>query len=217
MPELSYCKKMPGLRIGIIDSGINPAHPHVQGAPVSGARIGLYQNTSGDMLDYLGHGTAVAGAIRSHCAEAELFIAKVFDKTLQTRTEVILRAIAWCTEQQVQIINLSLGTHNAAHSAAFEEWASKVTLISAAGALPGGLKGVVTVSEDPELQRDEWKRTGDLTFLASGRPRPIPGRSEEENLGGVSFAVANFTGLAARQWLLTRQLPWEPDSQWSGC
>ena len=207
----------PVVRIGIIDSGINPAHPHVQGGVIAGARIGLYQNTPGDMLDYLGHGTAVAGAIRSHCAEAELFIAKVFDKTLNTRAEMILRAIEWCVDRQVHIVNLSLGTHNEAHRAVFEEWATKVTLISADGALPGGLPGVVTVSEDAALRRDEWKQTGPLEFAASGRPRPIPGRSEEENLGGVSFAVANFTGLAAQALLLTRRLPWEPAFPLSGC
>ncbi len=208
----------PVVRVGIVDSGINPSHPHVQGgAAITGVRVGLYQNTPGDILDYLGHGTAVAGAIRSHCAVAELFVAKVFDKTLNTRAEVILRAIEWCFEQDVHLINLSLGTHNAAHRQAFEEWATKVTLISADGALPGGLPGVVTVSQDAALRRDEWKQTGPLAFASSGRPRPIPGRSEEENLGGVSFAVANFTGLAANALLLTRQLPWEPASPLSDC
>lgn len=203
----------PVVRIGIIDSGINPAHPHVQGnGAILGARIGLYRNTPGDMLDYLGHGTAVAGAIRSHCADAELFIAKVFDRTLHTRAETILRAMEWCFEHEVQIVNLSLGTHNPAHRAVFEDWASKVTLISAEGSLPGGLPGVITVSEDASLRREEWKRTGPLAFAASGRPRPIPGRSEEQNLGGVSFAVANFTGLVAQSLLLTRRLPWGPDS-----
>lgn len=205
------------MRIGIIDSGINPAHPHVQGGPISGARIGLYQNTPGEILDYLGHGTAVAGAIRSHCPDAELIIAKVFDKTLNTRAEVILRAIEWCVEQDVQMINLSLGTHNTAHSAAFEQWAAQVPLLSAAGALPGGLNRVITVSEDPSLRRDQWMRIGPFAFAASGHPRPIPGRSEQENLGGVSFAVANFTGLAAQSLLLTRRLPWEPDCPSSGC
>lgn len=205
------------MRIGIIDSGINPAHPHVQGGPVSGARIGLYQNTPGEILDYLGHGTAVAGAIRSHCPEADLRIAKVFDKTLNTRAEMILRAIEWCVAEEVQIINLSLGTHNDAHAAAFAEWAAKVMLVSAADALPGGLPGVITVSEDRTLARVQWRQIGTMAFAASGHPRPIPGRTEEQNLGGVSFAVANFTGLIAKSLLLTRRLPWEPDCRSSDC
>ncbi len=199
------------IRIGIIDSGINPAHPHIGKAKIiAGARIGLYQNDSNDFLDFLGHGTAVAGAILSHCPDAELCIAKVFDKTLNTRIEVILRAIAWCVEDcEVELVNLSLGTHNPSHHAAFAEWAAKATLIAAAGSLPGGIDGVVTVSENPSLSRSEHRRTGKFTFDSSGRPRPIPGRSEQDNLGGVSFAVANFTGLAAKEQMTTRRLPWE--------
>ena len=122
---------------------------------------------------------------------------------------MILRAIEWRFEDDVHLINLSLGTHNASHRLAFEEWATKVTLISADGALPGGLSGVVTVSQDAALRRDEWNQTGPLAFAASGRPRPIP--------GGVSFAVANFTGLAANALLPTRRLPWEPVSQLTDC
>ncbi len=204
-------------RIGVIDSGVNPSHPHVAGAAIQGARIGLYQNAEGEYLDYLGHGTAVAAAILSHCPQAELYIAKVFDKTLNTRAEVILRAIEWCVSRQVDWINLSLGTHNPAHREAFTEWAGRVTLISAEGSLPGGLPGVVTVAPDDALRRAEWVRKGELRFAASGRPRPIPGRTEDENLGGVSFAVANFTGHAAAAWLATGRLPWEPDFPSSDC
>jgi hypothetical protein len=34
-------------------------------------------------------------------------------------------------------------------------------------------------------------------FYASGFPRPIPGVTPEKNLKGLSFAVANVTGLVA--------------------
>ena len=39
---------------------------------------------------------------------------------------------------------------------------------------------------------------GGSAFLASGFPRPIPGVSPARNLGGISFAVANVTGVLAR-------------------
>jgi hypothetical protein len=100
-------------------------------------------------------------------------------------------------EQGADAVNLSLGTHNAAHTDAFVEWARRVPLIAAAEALPGSLTGVVTVEADAALRRDEWKALGGMRFAASPHPRPIPGRDEADNLGGVSFAVANFTGLAA--------------------
>jgi hypothetical protein len=37
-----------------------------------------------------------------------------------------------------------------------------------------------------------------LRLRASGYPRPIPGVPPERNLRGVSFAVANATGVIAR-------------------
>jgi hypothetical protein len=38
---------------------------------------------------------------------------------------------------------------------------------------------------------------GSIAARASGYPRPIPGLAPERNLRGVSFAVANVTGLLA--------------------
>jgi len=202
------------IRIGVVDSGVHPTHPHLESVRIhAGARIGLYQNDANDFLDFQGHGTAVAAAILSHCPDAELCIAKVFDKTLNTRVEVILRALSWCIEEQgATWVNLSLGTNNPSHRDLFQPWIAKATLIAAAGSLPGGMEGVITVEEDTQLARTEFRRVGKHCFQASGRPRPIPGRAETDNLSGVSFAVANLTGLAAKQWLTTRRTPWEaPD------
>jgi hypothetical protein len=36
-----------------------------------------------------------------------------------------------------------------------------------------------------------------LSFVAPGFPRPIPGVPPDKNLKGLSFAVANVTGLLA--------------------
>ncbi|BDC52770.1 hypothetical protein F183_A50850 [Bryobacterales bacterium F-183] len=199
------------LKIGVVDSGVNPAHPHIGGEHriAAGAGIGLYRIEPGAYLDYLGHGTAVCGAICSHSDQCQLLIAKVFDRTLNTRAEMILRGIEWCVEQGADAVNLSLGTHNPAHGDAFAEWASKVPLVAAAGALPGGLTGVITIEADASLVRDAWRRIEGLRFAASPHPRPIPGRDEADNLGGVSFAVANFTGLAAAYRQQHGCWPWQ--------
>jgi hypothetical protein len=188
-------------RIAIIDSGVNPAHPHV-GSLVGGIQMGRYQDSAA-YLDYLGHGTAVAGAIHGTCPQAGLLIVKVFDRTLATRIDILIRALEWSLDQDVNLINLSLGTSNAAHAVLFQPVVDRavsrgVCLISAAGQLPGDLPGVLRVRGEP-LPREEWRRDGE-TFVASLHPRPIPGRTAEENLAGVSFAVANFTGLLARRW-----------------
>jgi hypothetical protein len=68
--------------------------------------------------------------------------------------------------------------------------------------LPGSLPGVVSVTMDMALPRDVCELTvdpnGSVTAKACGYPRPIPGVAPERNLMGLSFAVANVSGLIAR-------------------
>ena len=40
--------------------------------------------------------------------------------------------------------------------------------------------------------------SGEVRFYASGYPRSLPGVPRKRNLSGISFAVANMTGLIAR-------------------
>ena len=189
---------MPRVGVAIIDSGINPRHPHVTGVTegrcfVPGEDPGLY-------LDYLGHGTAVAGAICEKTSDVSLYIAKVFHQQLVTSIEVLLEAFDWCLVQPVALINLSLGTPNEAHREAFAERVAEATarhirIIAAAGALPGTLSGVTAVTWDDAIPRDTYSPT----YAACGWPRPIPGRPPNHNLHGISFAVANVTGCLARE------------------
>lgn len=191
------------IRVAIIDSGVNPAHPHVGGV-AGGIAIGARQD-SALYLDYLGHGTAVAGVIREKAPNAELLIAKVFDRTLNTSIDRLLRAIDWAISERADLINLSLGTTNEEHRASFEAAVSRAaaagaTLIAAHAALPGSLAGVIGVDVDWSCPRESYRhemRDGQRCFLASGYPRPIPSQPVERNLSGVSFAVANMTGFAA--------------------
>ena len=67
--------------------------------------------------------------------------------------------------------------------------------------LPGSLPGAIGVLLDWSCPRHSVRiagREGSPVFLASGFPRPIPGVSPARNLGGISFAVANVTGVLAR-------------------
>ena len=67
--------------------------------------------------------------------------------------------------------------------------------------LPGTLSGVVSVGLDWSLPREQCvvqvDADGEVRVTASGFPRPIPGVPPERNLKGLSFAVANATGLLA--------------------
>ena len=164
-----------------------------------------------DYLDRLGHGTAVTAAIREKAPGAEVLIARVFDRRLDTTVDALVAAIQWGVTQGAHLINLSLGTANAGHA---ERLQAAVSAATAAGAwviaageqegtrwLPGSLDQVVSVALDWTLPREACvvePREGSLPLVrASGFPRPIPGLPPERNLKGLSFAVANATGLLA--------------------
>src|SRR5574341_1103622 len=107
------------VRVAIIDSGVNPAHPHVAG--VAGGVCINADGESQNYLDYVGHGTAVAGAIREKAPEALLYAVKVFDQNLRTNAGTIIRAIEWAIENEMSVVNLSLGTVNQSHRQRFEQ------------------------------------------------------------------------------------------------
>jgi hypothetical protein len=184
------------MRIAVIDSGIHDGHPHV--GRVAGSVHFTSDGEGSDPVDRLGHGTAVAGAIREKVPAADLFAVKVFDRRLSVSIGAILRALAWCRAERMDAINLSLGTPNEDHRAPLmAAIADNGVLISAAHLLPGGLPGVVGVAADETCPRDTFRRRGGI-FLASPYPRPIPGVPPSRNLYGVSFAVANMTGFVVR-------------------
>ena len=184
------------MKIAIIDSGIHFGHPHV--GAIAGAVAITPEGESDDAVDRLGHGTAVAGCIREKAPDAELYAVKVFDRRLSANIGVILRALEWCRAHRMDIVNLSLGTQNAAHRDAFvQALEDDLVVISAAHVLPGTLPEVIGVAADPACPRDAF-RYRDGVFYASPFPRPIPGVPVAHNLHGTSFAVANLTGLAAR-------------------
>ena len=187
-----------GVRVAVIDSGVNADHPHVGG--VAGG-IGIEGD---DYVDRLGHGTAVAAAIREKAPEALLYAVKVFDRALSTNIETLARALEWCIAERMDVINLSLGTLNPAHRERFERLADAgaVLVIPEENAvLPSSLPFVIPVALDWECPREGYRfvvtDSGPI-FYASGYPRPIPGVPPERNLHGLSFAVANMTGFVAR-------------------
>lgn len=196
------------VRIGVLDTGVCPTHPHV-GKIVDGVTITV-DGAIGGYDDSLGHGTAVAAVIHHLNPEADLVAVKIFDRKLATSLPVVIRAIDWCLEHDIQVINLSLGTLNPEHRSAFEEvvaraQAARALIVSAlemngAAALPGSLAGVIGVVEtDPSdgVEYRAYQRYGKLVYTAPPFPRDIPGVPREYNLKGVSFAVARVSARLA--------------------
>src|SRR5580658_9616103 len=158
------------MRVAVIDSGVHEGHPHV-GRVAALVHI-TADGLGSDPVDRLGHGTAVAAAIREKVPEADLFSVKVFDRRLSAKIQAIVRALAWCRDQRMDLINLSLGTGNPEHrESLMEAVADNAIVISAAEMLPGSLPGVVGVAADPSCPRGEFRHSGG-TYFASPYPRP---------------------------------------------
>lgn len=200
------------MRVAVVDSGIHAGHPHV-GTVAGGIHFRADGTTDDDWMDRLGHGTAVAAAIREKSPGVELIAVRVFERTLATSAEILARAIEWAAADGASLINLSLGTPNPAHRSLLETAVANAgrkgaTVVSAARHedvewLPGSLHGAVGVLLDWDCPREEIRRQatddGRRVYAASGFPRPIPGVPPERNLKGISFAVANVTGCLARE------------------
>ena len=199
------------VRVAVIDSGVHASHPHVGGV-AGGVGISADGSEHDDYVDRLGHGTAVTAVIREKAPAAEIFVIKVFDRELAATGTALVAACRRALRERADLVNLSLGTTNPEHAAALTAVVAELTasgaLIVAAGEqegvrwLPGSLEGVCGVTLDWSLDRNEIRSTvaaGRMSYRASGYPRPIPGVPVERNLKGLSFAVANVTGVLAAQ------------------
>ena len=198
-----------GVRVAVIDSGIHTANPHIN-AKVSGINL-TGETEDADFVDRLGHGTAVSAAILEKAPAVELFAIRVFDRTLATSAALLARAIERAAEHNCRLINLSLGTPNAVRAEMLEQAVQQAiaygAIVISARELngtqwfPGSLAGVICVLLDPDCPRHALRidRISEQPVLrASPFPRPILGVPPERNLQGISFAVANVTGMIAR-------------------
>lgn len=202
------------VRIAVIDSGVQPTHPHILPAgldPGFGVmRDGSVVTGADSTMDRLGHGTAVMAAIQQWAPMARCTPVRVFDDALRASPRALVTAIGQCVDQGFDLVNLSLGTTNEEHRAVFgmvaeEALDAGVVLIAASDVAgtpcyPGALESVIGVGLDWDCPREFCQPSGvaGACFTASGHPRPIEGVPQRRNLHGVSFAVANVTGFAAR-------------------
>ena len=153
-----------GVRVAVIDSGVHPSHPHV-GLVAEGVSVGPDGGLGPDAVDRLGHGTAVAAAIRDHAADCGIVPVKVFDRELRATVDALDAAIDWAVGAGAHVINLSLGTANPAHEARLAAAVARarragVWLVAAAEQdgtrwLPGAIAETVAVRLDWTRDRHE--------------------------------------------------------------
>ncbi|HEX3827735.1 MAG TPA: S8 family serine peptidase [Sporichthyaceae bacterium] len=173
-----------GIKIAVVDSGINNAHPDL--ARVSGGED-LLANPTGWEHDTISHGTHCAGIIggrpgaglRGFSPGAEVIALRVLPGG---RFSTLLAALDHCIEAEVDVVNLSLGSTSA----------STLVLGKLAQAKAAGVACVVAAGNTggpvqfPGLSRDV------LTVAAVGRVGEFPATSRHARQ--VPFQVDPFTG-----------------------
>jgi hypothetical protein len=108
-----------GARVAIIDSGVEDGHPMV--GRVDGAMV-VEDVPDSDTKrvverahpDLYGHGTAIAGIVRSMAPACELWSVQVLGPSLKGRAGSLVAAVRWAVEQKFDVINLSLSTSSTA-------------------------------------------------------------------------------------------------------
>ncbi len=103
-----------GVRVCIVDSGVDADHPWV--GPIQGA-VAVSQDADGELTvvddpegDLFGHGTACAAIVRKLAPECEIHSVRVLGGELTGSGPILLHGLRWAIEQRFEVINLSLST-----------------------------------------------------------------------------------------------------------
>lgn len=186
---------MPELRIGIVDSG----HSDAQAALVLDGRCFRLADDGLDELpltpDVLGHGSAVIQAISARAPEARLSVAQVFDGRGVTSPLQIAAALHWLAEQDVRLVNLSLGVRQdrpILREAVADLLGAGVLVCASSPArgepvFPAAYPGVIRVTGDARCAEGEWSWL-DSPFADFGAAVKVGGQA------GASLGCAAFCG-----------------------
>ena len=120
-----------GVRVAVIDSGIEDGHPLVgkvqQAIAVEDSDDDEVEFVEGPHDDLYGHGTACAGLIRAMAPEVELVSVRVLGPDLKGSAYTFAHGLEWCIEHGVNVVNLSLSTANEDYAETFYELIDQAT------------------------------------------------------------------------------------------
>ena len=118
-----------GIRVCIVDSGVDGTHPLVgaiQGASAVAegpdGELTVAEDTDGDLY---GHGTACAGIVRQLAPDCEIHSIRVLGGELTGTGPILLHGLSWAIDQRFEVINLSLSTTKSKFAAELRELADR--------------------------------------------------------------------------------------------
>jgi subtilisin family serine protease len=206
-----------GVRVAILDSGIDSSHPLVGGV-ADFVTVVLDEDSpegvrfeSGEHEDLYGHGTACAAVIRGLAPEVELVSVRVLGANLKGTANVFANGLRWCLEHDVAIASLSLSTTNVRHAETFYGLVDAATfqgmlIVSAMNndhkrTIPSEYAGVFSVACAPGADRERFwfNPAGPAEWGAPGIDVEVAWNGHQTIVGtGNSFAAPVIAGHLAR-------------------
>lgn len=206
-----------GIRIAVLDSGIEFDHPDLAGLKCADDMQIIETELRpeikpGGGIDVYGHGTAIAGIIHRLAPEAEIGSFRVLDAYNLSKTDIIREGAQQALARNYHILNCSFGCGLPDHIHRYKSWVDQayvmgVHVVSACSnddfrkpEWPGAFASVITVDFRQLAAEDLYYRPGNLVeFVANGDRVEVPWRNKGRKLkSGSSFAAPHATAFLAR-------------------
>jgi subtilisin len=203
-----------GVRVCILDSGVQPDHDAV--GPLDGA-VALRRTETGEIIveddaegDLCGHGTGCAGIVRSLAPDCSLFSVRVLGAGFKGSGDVLLEGLRWAVAQGFDVVNMSLSTTKkqfatALHDLADNAYFRRTVLVASAHNMPvesypWRFSSVISVGshDDQDPLAYFYNPSPPVEFFARGVNVEIAwiGGSKIRSSGN-SFATPHMSGLCA--------------------
>jgi subtilisin family serine protease len=207
-----------GVRVAVVDSGIEWSHPRLAGADAADDLAIVSDDTTlttepGQQRDVFGHGTAVAAIIHDLAPEATIGSFRALDGNCGSKSAIICEAVRQALELDYHIINCCFGCGARDQVLQYKTWVDAaylkgVHIVSACNnddftrpEWPAHFPSVIAVNmactDDPNAF---WYRHGNLVeFAARGVDVEVAwNQGRTKRVTGSSFAAPVVTGLLAR-------------------
>jgi subtilisin len=203
-----------GIRVCVLDSGIEADHPLVGG--IDGAvtvvvgddgEVSVEDDTEGDLC---GHGTACAGVIRSLAPESSLYSVRVLGSGYSGSGPAFLGGLRWALEQRFDVINMSLSTTkrefgSILHELADAAYFGRTLLVASAHNMPvesypWRFASVISVGsqEDPDPLSFYYNPSPPVEFFAKGVDVDVAWlNGGQMRCTGNSFATPHIAAICA--------------------
>ena len=203
-----------GIRVGIIDSGLENAHPRLLGRVVQNVAVEMTEDgpkvVPDEPIDLFGHGTACGAIILSLAPEVELVSIRVLGSDLRGKGTAFAAGLEWAIEQRLPVCNLSLSSKSESlypifHDLVDRAYFGSMALVSAANnvqapSYPSLFSSVFSVAAhgEPDPERLYYNPDPPVEFGAWGVDVPIAWKDGGSTVAtGNSFAAPHIAGFVA--------------------